>query len=73
MLFPMPKNRSTRLLLMAACVSLLTACAATQDGRSSGFVESWSARNQAALVEANLLPQPSAYEIKYFQWVDRDR
>jgi len=73
MLFPMPRNRSTRLLLMAACVSLLTACAATQDGRSSGFVESWSARNQAALVEANLLPQPSAYEIKYFQWVDRDR
>jgi hypothetical protein len=66
-------NRSTRLLLIAACVSLLTACAGTQDGRANGFGESWSARNQAALVEANLMPQPAAYEIKYFQWVDRDR
>jgi fermentation-respiration switch protein FrsA (DUF1100 family) len=71
--FPMPINRSTRLLLIAAGVSLLTACAATPDGRTTGFVESWTARNQAALVEANLLPQPSAYEIRYFQWVDRDR
>ncbi|MGB8302246.1 MAG: hypothetical protein WCE67_14470, partial [Azonexus sp.] len=31
------------------------------------------ARNQAALVEANLMPQPAAYEISYFQWVDRNR
>ena len=63
---PLAINRSTRLLLIAACVSLLTACAATQDGRANGFVESWSARNQAALVEAKLMPQPAAYEIKYF-------
>jgi predicted dienelactone hydrolase len=70
---PLATNRSIRLLLTAACVSLLTACAATPDGRANGFVESWSARNQAALVEAKLMPQPAAYEIKYFQWVDRDR
>ena len=70
---PLAINRSIRLLLIAACVGLLSACAATQDGRANGFVESWSARNQAALVEAKLMPQPAAYEIKYFQWVDRDR
>ena len=73
MRFPMPIDRMARLLLMAAYVSLLTACAVTQDARTNGFVESWSARNQAALVEANLLPQQGAYEIKYFQWVDHDR
>ena len=73
MRFPMPIDRMTRLLLMAASVSLLSACAVTQDARTNGFDESWSARNQAALVEANLLPQPGAYEIKYFQWVDHDR
>ncbi len=66
-------KRSAKLLIVGASVSLLTACATTQDGRTSGFVESWSARSQAALVEANLLPQPGAYEIKYFQWVDRNR
>lgn len=70
---PLAINRSIRLLLIAACVSLLSACAATPDGRANGFVESWSARNQAALVEAKLMPQPAAYEINYFQWVDRDR
>jgi dienelactone hydrolase len=53
------------LLLVAACVSLLTACAGTQDA--------WSTRNQAALVEAKLMPQAAAYEIKYFQWGDRER
>ena len=73
MRFSMPIDRMTKLLLMAASVSLLSACAVTQDARTNGLVESWSARNQAALVEANFLPQPGAYEIKYFQWVDHDR
>lgn len=73
MRFPMPIIRSSRLLLLAACVSLLSACAATSDERTNGLVESWSARNQAALLEANLLPPPSAYEIRYFSWVDRKR
>jgi len=73
MLFPMPRTRSIKLVFMAACVSLITACAVPLDSRTSGLVESWSARNQAALAEANLLPQPAAYEIRYFQWVDRDR
>ena len=70
---PLATNRSTRLLLIAACVSLLTACAGTQNGRGNSLAEAWTARNQAALVEANLMPQPAAYEIKYFQWVDRER
>ena len=69
----MTKIRWTAVLALAACASLLAACAGTPDGRSGGFVESWSARNQAALVEANLVPQPAAYEVRYFQWVDRDR
>ncbi|MER2537997.1 MAG: hypothetical protein ABTQ26_02040 [Azonexus sp.] len=64
---------STRLLLIAAYISLLTACAGTQNGQANGLVESWTARNQAALVEAKLMPQQAAYEIRYFQWVDRNR
>jgi predicted dienelactone hydrolase len=65
--------RWTAVLALAAWASLLAACAGTPYGRAGGSVESWSARNQAALVEANLLPQPAAYEVRYFQWVDRDR
>ena len=65
--------RSTKVLFMAACLSLLAACAGTPGGQAGGFAESWSKRNQAALVEANLVPQPTAYEIRYFQWVDRER
>lgn len=65
--------RWTTVLALAACASLLAACAGMPDGRAGGLVESWSARNQAALVEANLVPQPAAYEVRYFQWVDRDR
>jgi dienelactone hydrolase len=66
-------RRSSRLLLLAACISLLSACAATQNGQGSSLAESWTARNQAALVEANLMPQPAAYETSYFQWVDSKR
>ena len=65
--------RSTKVLFMAACLSLLAACAGTPGGQAGGFAESWSKRNQAALVEANLVPQPTAYEIRYFQWVNRER
>jgi dienelactone hydrolase len=65
--------RWTTVLALAVCASLLAACAGSPDGREGGLVESWSARNQAALAEANLVPPPSAYEVRYFQWVDRDR
>jgi fermentation-respiration switch protein FrsA (DUF1100 family) len=65
--------RWTAVLVPAVCASLLAACAGAPDGREGGLVESWSARSQAALVEANLVPQPAAYEVRYFQWVDRDR
>ncbi|MEF8766371.1 MAG: acetylhydrolase [Candidatus Accumulibacter phosphatis] len=63
----------TAVLVLAACANLLVACAGAPDGREGGFVESWSVRNQAALVEADLVPKPADYEIRYFQWFDRDR
>jgi fermentation-respiration switch protein FrsA (DUF1100 family) len=63
----------TAVLVPAVCASLLAACAGSPDGREGGLVESWSARSQAALVEANLVPKPADYEVRYFQWVDRER
>ncbi len=65
--------RWTAVLALAVCASLLAACAGAPDGRAGGLVESWSARSQAALAEANLVPQPAAYEVRYLQWVNRDR
>lgn len=69
----MTNSRWTAALVLAVCANLLAACAGAPDGREGSFVESWSVRNQAALVQANLVPQPADYEILYFQWVDRDR
>ncbi len=65
--------RWTAVLVPAVCASLLAACAGAPDGRAGGLIESWSARSQAALAEANLVPQPAAYEVRYLQWVDRGR
>jgi fermentation-respiration switch protein FrsA (DUF1100 family) len=69
----MTKFRSVAALVLAAATAFLAACAGTSDGRSVGLVESWTLRNQAALVEANLVPEPAAYEIRHFEWVDRNR
>lgn len=69
----MTTARWTTVLVLAASAMLLAACAGAPDGRAGGLVESWSARNQAALVEANLAPRPAAFEVRYFQWVDRNR
>lgn len=65
--------RCNTVAALALCASLLAACAGSPDRQAGGLVESWSARNQAALVEARLVPQPAAYEVRYFEWVDRDR
>lgn len=65
--------RSTTVLALVVCASLFAACAGTPDGQAGGLVESWSARNRAELIEARLVPQPAAYEILRFQWLDRDR
>lgn len=69
----MTRIPNVRTWLLAACSAvLLGACAAPSDPRT-GIGESWSARQQAALAEAMLVPAPAAYEIRYFDWVDRDR
>ena len=65
--------RWSTVVALAAGASLLAACVGSPDRREGRLVESWSARNQAALVEANLVPQAAAYEVRYFEWVDRDR
>jgi len=65
--------RWTTVLALAVCASLFAACAGTPDGRAGGLVESWALRNRAELVEAKLVPQPVAYEVRHFQWLDRDR
>ncbi len=66
-------SRVVRTALLAAVAALLlAACAGTPDSRGSA-AESWTARHQAALAEAKLVPEPAAYEIRYFNWVDRDR
>lgn len=69
----MTMHRVVRTALLAASAALLLgACAGTADSRGSA-TESWTARHQAALAEAKLVPEPAAYEIRYFDWVDRDR
>ncbi len=70
---PMAGIRLPAALALAACATLLAACAVVPNGRGGGFVEAWSARSQAALVEAHLLPAPASYEARYFQWTDHDR
>ncbi len=67
----MPRALRTPLLAALAAL-LLAACAGTSEPRRSA-AESWPAQHQAALAEAKLVPEPAAYEIRYFDWVDRDR
>lgn len=60
------------LILAAVAALLLAACAGTPDSRDNA--SQWSpARHQAALAEARLLPAPTAFEIRYLEWVDSDR
>jgi len=59
-------------LLAVLAAALLGACATTSDPRA-GVAGSWSARQQAALAEAMLVPAATAYEIRYFDWVDGHR
>ena len=60
-------------LLAASAALLLGACAGTPNNSRRSAAESWPAQHQAALAEAKLVPEPAAYEIRYFDWVDRDR
>ena len=70
---PTSAIRVAAVVALAACATWLAACAGAPEGRGGAFVESWSARSQAALVEANLVPPPGAYDTRYFQWIDRER
>jgi len=63
---------SARAWLPLVFAVLLAACAGTPDSRG-GAGDSWSTGTKAALLEANLVPEPAAYQIRYFEWVDRDR
>jgi dienelactone hydrolase len=64
--------RTARPWLPVAFALLLAACAGTPDSRG-GVAESSPTGVKGALLEANLVPEPAAYQIRYFQWVDRDR
>ena len=63
---------SARAWLPVVFAVLLAACAGTPDSRGSA-ADSWPVGTEAALLEANLVPAPAAYQIRYFEWVDRDR
>lgn len=65
--FPFP-----RAWLPVVFAMLLAACAGTPDSRG-GAADSWPAGTKSALLEANLVPEPAAYQLRYFEWVDRDR
>lgn len=60
-------------LLLAA--ALLAACAAPPNSppEAGSLVTSWTERQQAALVDAHLLPVDAAYETVYLQWQDGTR
>lgn len=62
------------LLLVAAAVS--AGCAGKPNTPTSFSDEQaprWTSRHQAALVQAQLVPDESAYEIRYLQWQDLAR
>ena len=63
---------SARAWLPVVFAVLLAACAGTPDSRGSA-ADSWPVGTEAALLETNLVPAPAAYQIRYFEWVDRDR
>lgn len=64
--------RSARAWLPVAFALLLAACAGTPDSRG-GVADASPTGVKGALLEASLVPEPAAYQIRYFQWVDRDR
>ncbi len=60
-------------LLLAA--ALLTACAGKPNPppEPGSLVATWTTRQQAALIDAHLLPAEAAYESHYLQWQDGAR
>ena len=56
-------------------LALLAACAAKPNPppEPGSAVANWTERQQAALVNAHLLPADSAYETHYLQWQDDSR